>query len=122
MSNQILTTGLFPPELRRCLKAEDPARVASASEGLGTAMTSLETRKLDEDELLAWIGVVNDLRLVLGTRIEIRSLRSGRETLVVVAYGLLLPEWVLDWPARGCVNIHASLVPPRRGGAPASRV
>src|SRR5918993_885515 len=32
---------------------EDPARVARASEGLGTAMTSLETRKLEEDQLLA---------------------------------------------------------------------
>jgi len=40
------------------------------------------------------------------------------DLLVVVAYGLLLPEWVLDWPARGCVNIHASLLPRWRGAAP----
>src|SRR5690606_32936738 len=40
------------------------------------------------------------------------------DLLVVVAYGLLLPRWVLDWPARGCVNIHASLLPRWRGRAP----
>ncbi|MFS8606474.1 MAG: methionyl-tRNA formyltransferase [Gammaproteobacteria bacterium] len=40
------------------------------------------------------------------------------DLLVVVAYGLLLPRWVLDWPARGCVNIHASLLPRWRGAAP----
>ncbi len=40
------------------------------------------------------------------------------DLFVVVAYGLLLPEWVLDWPARGCVNIHASLLPRWRGAAP----
>jgi len=40
------------------------------------------------------------------------------DLLVVVAYGLLLPKWVLDWPVRGCVNLHASLLPRWRGAAP----
>ena len=33
------------------------------------------------------------------------------EVAVVVAYGLILPQTVLDAPARGCLNIHASLLP-----------
>ena len=40
---------------------------------------------------------------------------------VVVAYGLLLPQAVLDAPAQGCLNIHASLLPRWRGAAPIHR-
>ena len=40
---------------------------------------------------------------------------------VVVAYGLLLPQAILDAPARGCLNIHASLLPRWRGAAPIHR-
>ena len=40
---------------------------------------------------------------------------------VVVAYGLILPQVVLDAPARGCLNIHASLLPRWRGAAPIHR-
>ena len=40
---------------------------------------------------------------------------------VVVAYGLLLPRAVLDAPAQGCLNIHASLLPRWRGAAPIHR-
>src|SRR5690625_4553059 len=41
--------------------------------------------------------------------------------LVVVAYGLLLPSWVLQTPKHGCLNIHASLLPRWRGAAPIQR-
>jgi methionyl-tRNA formyltransferase len=40
------------------------------------------------------------------------------DILVVAAYGLILPQGVLDIPARGCVNVHASLLPRWRGAAP----
>ena len=40
---------------------------------------------------------------------------------VVVAYGLLLPQSILDAPRRGCLNIHASLLPRWRGAAPIHR-
>lgn len=45
----------------------------------------------------------------------------GAEIAVVVAYGLILPQAVLDAPARGCLNIHASLLPRWRGAAPIQR-
>jgi methionyl-tRNA formyltransferase len=45
----------------------------------------------------------------------------GAEIAVVVAYGLILPQPVLDAPARGCLNIHASLLPRWRGAAPIQR-
>jgi len=40
------------------------------------------------------------------------------DVLVVAAYGLILPPAVLDVPARGCLNVHASLLPRWRGAAP----
>src|SRR5579859_3344972 len=43
------------------------------------------------------------------------------DAVVVVAYGLLLPQKVLDIPAHGCINIHASLLPRWRGAAPIAR-
>lgn len=43
------------------------------------------------------------------------------EAMVVVAYGLILPQAVLDIPPRGCLNIHASLLPRWRGAAPIAR-
>ncbi len=46
---------------------------------------------------------------------------TGAEAAVVVAYGLILPQPVLDAPARGCLNIHASLLPRWRGAAPIHR-
>ncbi|MFL6692700.1 MAG: methionyl-tRNA formyltransferase [Ramlibacter sp.] len=43
------------------------------------------------------------------------------DAMVVAAYGLLLPRWVLDLPRLGCLNIHASLLPRWRGAAPIHR-
>jgi methionyl-tRNA formyltransferase len=51
------------------------------------------------------------------TALEAASL----DVLVVAAYGLILPQWVLDLPRHGCLNIHASLLPRWRGAAPIHR-
>ncbi len=42
----------------------------------------------------------------------------GLDVAVVAAYGLILPQAMLDAPARGCLNVHASLLPRWRGAAP----
>ena len=42
----------------------------------------------------------------------------GLDAAVVAAYGLILPQAMLDAPRRGCLNIHASLLPRWRGAAP----
>ena len=46
---------------------------------------------------------------------------AGAECMVVAAYGLILPQWTLDLPPRGCLNIHASILPRWRGAAPIHR-
>ena len=43
------------------------------------------------------------------------------DVLVVVAYGLILPQTVLDLPRHGCINVHGSLLPRWRGAAPVQR-
>ncbi len=48
-------------------------------------------------------------------------LAAGADAMVVAAYGLILPQWVLDIPTFGCFNIHASLLPRWRGAAPIHR-
>ena len=48
----------------------------------------------------------------------IDDLGAAPDLLVVVAYGLLLPQPMLAWPRLGCVNLHASLLPRWRGAAP----
>jgi methionyl-tRNA formyltransferase len=51
-----------------------------------------------------------------------QALEAARaDAMVVAAYGLILPQWVLDVPRLGCFNIHASLLPRWRGAAPIHR-
>jgi len=53
------------------------------------------------------------------SKAELRALQP--DLMVVVAYGLLLPQSVLDIPVHGCWNVHASLLPRWRGAAPIQR-
>jgi len=46
---------------------------------------------------------------------------ASLDAIVVAAYGLLLPPWLLDLPRHGCLNLHASLLPRWRGAAPVQR-
>lgn len=48
-------------------------------------------------------------------------IEAAGDVMVVAAYGLILPQSVLDIPRRGCLNIHASLLPRWRGAAPIHR-
>lgn len=52
-------------------------------------------------------------------RDELASLNA--DLMIVVAYGLILPQSVLDTPKYGCINVHASLLPRWRGAAPIQR-
>src|SRR5262249_39585309 len=46
---------------------------------------------------------------------------AGPEAMIVTAYGLIVPPPLLQLPPRGCLNIHASLLPRWRGAAPIQR-
>ena len=51
----------------------------------------------------------------------VETLGPRPDLMIVIAYGLLLPRAMLDWPRLGCVNLHASLLPRWRGAAPIQR-
>ena len=52
---------------------------------------------------------------------QARLQAGGADAMIVAAYGLILPQAVLDLPRFGCINIHASLLPRWRGAAPIQR-
>jgi methionyl-tRNA formyltransferase len=60
--------------------------------------------------------------LTLKSAEEIQQLADLKpDLMVVVAYGMILPQAVLDIPVQGCINVHASLLPRWRGAAPIQR-
>lgn len=63
------------------------------------------------------IPVFQPLKMRDGTAMDIiRDLAP--ELIVVAAYGRILPKDILDFPAKGCINVHSSLLPAYRGSAP----
>jgi methionyl-tRNA formyltransferase len=71
-------------------------------------------------------ALARGLRLLQPASLKDETVRQqlravGAQAMVVAAYGLLLPGAVLTIPARGCLNIHASLLPRWRGAAPIQR-
>jgi methionyl-tRNA formyltransferase len=57
-------------------------------------------------------------RTLRDTAVQAALAELKPEVIVVAAFGLLLPQPVLDLPPRGCINVHASLLPRYRGAAP----
>ena len=78
-----------------------PSDVQVVAESLGIPVRSPKTLKTPEEQA------------------EFKELNA--DVAVVCAYGLILPQAVLDAPKMGCINIHASLLPRWRGAAPIQR-
>ncbi len=64
------------------------------------------------------LGLDVDQPAALGDPRLAESWGPSPDALVVAAYGLLLPRWLLEWPRCACINVHASLLPRWRGAAP----
>jgi methionyl-tRNA formyltransferase len=78
---------------------ETPCPVHKAAMELGIAVRTPKRLRGNDDEATFLAGL-------------------GLDCAVVAAYGLILPKAILDAPARGCINIHGSLLPRWRGAAP----
>ena len=90
-----------PPRPAGRGKAERKSPVQLAAEGLGIEVCHpLSLRDLDA---------------------QADFMAHEADLAVVVAYGLILPQPILDGPRRGCLNVHASLLPRWRGAAPIQR-
>ena len=88
----------------------------------------LQSSPVKQTALAAGLSVIQPQGLRLGGRFDADAqaaqaqLRAwAPDVLVVAAYGLILPTWLLALPPRGCLNIHASLLPRWRGAAPIQR-
>jgi methionyl-tRNA formyltransferase len=80
--------------------------------GLATTMSEVKAAALSHD-----LPVLEPVKLK--DEDFIKTLKGlAPDFIVVVAYGKILPESVLDIPKKGCVNLHASLLPKFRGAAP----
>lgn len=85
--------------------------------GRGKKLQASPVKKLAEE---AGIPVFQPATLKdAAAQAELATLNA--DALVVVAYGLILPQPVLDAPRLGCINVHASLLPRWRGAAPIQR-
>ena len=90
-----------PPRPANRGKKLQPTAVQAQAEELGLDVRT-PTRLRGEEEQQAFEALKADIA-------------------VVAAYGLILPQAILDAPPRGCVNVHASLLPRWRGAAPVQR-
>ncbi|MEM8823597.1 MAG: methionyl-tRNA formyltransferase [Pseudomonadota bacterium] len=99
--HEIVAVYSQPPRPAGRGKQERPSPVQGRAEALGLAVRTPRSLK-SEDEQAAFAALAADVA-------------------VVVAYGLLLPQPILDAPRHGCLNIHASLLPRWRGAAPIHR-
>lgn len=115
--------------LRALLEAgyEVPLVLTQPDRRAGRGMR-LQPSPVKETALEAGIPVMQPVRLRLegehaaqAHEVQAELERLAPDVMVVAAYGLILPQWVLDLPRYGCLNIHASLLPRWRGAAPIQR-
>lgn len=85
--------------------------------GRGKKLTASPVKQLAEQHHVPVYQPVNLKEATAQTELAALS----PDIMVVVAYGLLLPQSVLDIPRLGCINVHASLLPRWRGAAPIQR-
>lgn len=99
--HEVVAAYTQPPRPAGRGKHSQPTAVEERAQALGIAVRSPKTLK-SEEEQAAFAALAGDVA-------------------VVAAYGLILPQAVLDAPRLGCVNVHASLLPRWRGAAPVQR-
>jgi methionyl-tRNA formyltransferase len=77
----------------------------------------LKTPPVKQVALRSGLEVFQPARLKDPTTVEFLS-RFRPDAIVVVAYGHIIPKWMIELPRFGCINLHASLLPKYRGAAP----
>ena len=100
-AHEIVAVYCLPPRPAGRGKADRPSPVQARAEALGLPVRHPVSLRSEE--------AIHDFAAL------------GADVAVVVAYGLILPQAILDAPRLGCLNIHASLLPRWRGAAPIHR-
>ena len=84
--------------------------------GRGKKLQASPVKQLAEEQGLA----INQPQSLRQTEQQTALSELDADLMVVVAYGLILPQQVLDIPRLGCINVHGSILPKWRGAAPVS--
>ena len=71
-----------------------------------------------ETALAAGLEVIQPEKIKNNAQFRARLEALAPDAIVVVAYGRIIPPWMLSLPRLGCINLHASLLPKYRGAAP----
>ena len=107
------------PTLQALIAAghEIPLAVTQPDRPVGRAQ-ELVAPPVKQTALAAGIAVTQPEKI--RNNLEFRAMLEGiaPDAIVVVAYGRIIPPWMLALPRLGCINLHASLLPKYRGAAP----
>jgi len=108
------------PALRACAARGEVVAVYTQPDRPAGRGRQLQMSSVKQTALELGLSVLQPLNFKSEEALEV--LRShAADLMVVVAYGLILPQTVLDAPRLGCWNVHASLLPRWRGAAPIQR-
>jgi methionyl-tRNA formyltransferase len=108
------------PALRACAARGEVVAVYTQPDRPAGRGRQLQMSSVKQTALELGLPVLQPLNFKSEEALEV--LRShAADLMVVVAYGLILPQTVLDAPRLGCWNVHASLLPRWRGAAPIQR-
>ena len=94
-----VVTRIDKPKGRRAILTPPPVKVYADEHGIPV----VQPRTLRDDAFAGWLSMIDP------------------DLILVVAFGMILPENVLAYPKYGCINVHASLLPKYRGAAPMQR-
>ena len=94
-----VVTRVDKPKGRRAILTPPPVKVYAEEHGIPVC----QPRTLRDETFAGWLQSVDP------------------DLILVVAFGMILPENVLTYPKYGCINVHASLLPKYRGAAPMQR-
>lgn len=113
------TPAFAVPTLEALLAAghEIPLVVSQPDRPVGRSQ-QLTAPPVKQAALRAGIAVVQPEKIRNNQEFRTRLESTAPEVIVVVAYGRILPPWMLELPRLGCINLHGSLLPKYRGAAP----
>jgi methionyl-tRNA formyltransferase len=113
------TPGFAVPTLEALIAAghEVALAVTQPDRPVGRAQ-QLTAPPVKQTALAAGIPVLQPEKIRNNEEFRARLEAIAPEAIVVVAYGRLIPPWMLHLPLFGCINLHASLLPRYRGAAP----
>jgi methionyl-tRNA formyltransferase len=85
----------------------------AAGRGMGILASAVKRVALERG-----IEVVQPEKIKSNAEFRARLEGEGADAILVVAYGRIIPRWMLELPRLGCINLHGSLLPKYRGAAP----